>query len=438
MSLWERFLGAFAVALLLVATIAAPAVAADDEPAPAVELRAGLGQLLGEHAFLLMEAMRVEPGSVDRAAFDAALDDNSANLVAAIASVYGSGAGNRFATIWDEHIGLLLAYGDAIRAGDAASQERAQRDLEDYARRLSSVLADLNPRLDAREEAQALDAHIEQIVAFADGQYADAYAAHRDAFEHMFELGDHLALGIARQFPKRFPDGAVAFSPRSDLRLALDRLLGEHMVLAAQAMRAGVTQGPDFAAAKASLDANSGDLADAVGRVYGGDAGGAFEEVWTRHTDAYLAFVEALGSGDEEQRAASLDALHAYHDEIADLFVSVNPLLDREAVADLIRRHVQALITQAEATAAGDPARAIAATREGYVGTFAVGAALADAIARQFPDRFRDLARLPATDTDPSAARVPTHPGTTARARVFGCAVAIVAAWAARGRAAAT
>ena len=73
-------------------------------------------------------------------------------------------------------------------------------------------------------------------------------------------------------------------------------------------------------------------------------------------------------------------------------------------MADLIRRHVQALITQAEATAADDPARAIAATRDGYEGTFEVGAALAEAIGRQFPERFHEVATLPSTD---SAAPVP-------------------------------
>ena len=84
------------------------------------------------------------------------------------------------------------------------------------------------------------------------------------------------------------------------------------------------------------------------------------------------------------------------------LLADVNPLLERDTVADLIRRHIQALITQAEATQAGDPARAIAATLEGYDGTFEFGALVADAVARQFPDRYRDRRILPSTDVAPT------------------------------------
>jgi hypothetical protein len=263
---------------------------------------------------------------------------------------------------------------------------------------LGRLLAELNPSLDPVKEAHALQAHIDQITAYAEGDYADAYASHRMAFSHMFELGDHLALEIVRQYPDRFADGAVAFSPGSDLQLGLDHLLSEHMVLAAEAMRAGVREAPEFEAASGSLDENTEDLAAAIGQVYGADAGSQFRDVWRAHTSAYLSFVDALGSGDDGEREESLARLHRYHDRIAAFLASANPLLDGPAVSDLIRRHVQALITQAEATAGGDPARAIAATRAGYEGTFEVGAVLSDAIARQFPDRFGDLKELPLTD----------------------------------------
>jgi hypothetical protein len=376
--------------------------AATQDSIPAIDLRVGLGRLLGEHAFLLMESIGVN--DAERRAYGDALAENAGALQDAVASVYGDDAGARFREIWDLHITLLLAYADAAQAGSNGRMQAARDGLGQYTAELGELLAELNPALDARVESEALQAHIDQITAFADGDYADAYAAHRIAFSHMFHLGDHLALEIVRQFPARFSAGPDAFSPRSDLRLAFDRLLGEHLVLAAEAMRAGVRQSPAFEAARESLDENSGDLAREIADIYGADTGQQFEDVWTEHVDAYLAFVQALGSNDDAEREASLGRLHAYHDQIAQLLTAVNPLLDGATVADLIRRHVQALITQAEATAADDPARAIAATRDGYEGTFEVGAALADAIGRQFPERFRELKALPSTD---SAAPVP-------------------------------
>jgi hypothetical protein len=376
------------------------AAAAADDSMTAIDLRVLLGRLLGEHSFLLLDAMRARSLEAEEAdAVTAALGENSAALEAAIASVYGDDPGRQFGALWDEHVLLLLDYADATRAGDEGRRQAAEDGLDDYTVELGEALAALNPALHAHDETVALRLHVEQVRAFADGDFAGAYAAHRAAFGHMFELGDHLALEIARQFPERFTGGAVAFSPRSDLRLTLDRLIAEHLVLAAQAMRAGIAGSPDFDAAARSLGLNTEDLSGAIGGIYGANAGELFEGVWTQHIDAYVGFVRALGSGDDGARASSLASLHAYHEQIAAFLAQVNPRLDQAAVADLIRRHVQALITQAEATAADDPARAIAATRDGYDGTFEVGEALAEAIAAQFPDRFVDLKALPPTDT---------------------------------------
>lgn len=416
-----RFVRTLFVALLLGAAMPASAAAmtfcqVDADPPPlaqgdsrAIDLRVALGQLLGEHAFLLMEAMRADDDA-EQTAFESALRENSTALIGAIAGIYGDVAGERFGKVWDQHVRLLLEYGTAAREGDTEALAAARDGLSRYMAQLGRLLAKLNPSLDAVQEAQALQAHIDQITAFAEGDYAEAYASHRMAFSHMFELGDHLALEIVRQYPERFVDGAVAFSPRSDLQLSLDHLLSEHMVLAAEAMRAGVRASPEFEAASASLDENTNDLAEAIAGVYGDDAGSQFRDVWREHTTAYLAFVHALGSRDDAAREASLARLHSYHERIAQFLAAANPMLDGAAVSDLIRRHVQALITQAEATAAQDPARAVAATRDGYEGTFEVAAALAAAVARQFPDRFRDLAELPFTDGLPEPGSQPFPP----------------------------
>lgn len=378
------------------------ALAAQDTATPALDLRVALGRLLGEHAFLLMEATRADVSSPDRVALVAAVDDNTTALRSSMAGVYGDKSASRFERRWQQHVDLLLAYSDAKRAGDRAAADAAQKRLLVVSAELGDLLAGLNPGIDAGAVAEAMHAHIDQVAAFSDGNYADGFAANRAAFGHMFALGDALALEIVRQRGDAFPDAAAAFSPRVDLRIALDQLLGEHVVLAALAMRAGVSKTPDFEAATASLDRNTEDLAAAIADIYGPEAAEQFGEMWSQHVSAYLEFVQALGAGDDARRAASLGTLHAYHEQISTLLAEVNPLLERGQVADLIRRHIQALITQAEATQAGDPARAIAATREGYEGTFEVGAAVAEAVAKQFPERYPERRRLPPTDAVPA------------------------------------
>ena len=371
---------------------------------PAIDLRVGLGRLLGEHAFLLMELIGVN--DAERRAYGDALAENSGALQDAVTSVYGDDAGARFRDLWDLHITLLLAYADAAQAGNSGRMQAAKDGLGRYMTDLGELLAELNPALDARRRSRGRSRRTStRSRRSRDGDYADAYAAHRMAFTHMFHLGDHLALEIVRQYPARFSGGPDAFSPRSDLRLALDRLLGEHLVLAAEAMRAGVRQSPAFEAARriprCKQRRPGGRDRRHLWRQYGTTVRGRLERNMSMPT--WRSSRRSVPNDDAE-REASLGRLHAYHDQIAQLLTAVNPLLDGAAVADLIRRHVQALITQAEATVADDPARAIAATRDGYEGTFEVGAALAEAIGRQFPERFHEVATLPSTD---SAAPVP-------------------------------
>ena len=61
------------------------------------------------------------------------------------------------------------------------------------------------------------------------------------------------------------------------LRSALDQLLGEHVQLAADATNAALNgRDGEFKAAAAALDANSVDIGNAIGSIYGKDAGEAF------------------------------------------------------------------------------------------------------------------------------------------------------------------
>ena len=62
---------------------------------------------------------------------------------------------------------------------------------------------------------------------------------------------------------------ADTMSAAADLRVTLDSLLGEHALLAVAATQKGFDGAADFEAAAAALDANSVELAEAIGSVYG-------------------------------------------------------------------------------------------------------------------------------------------------------------------------
>jgi hypothetical protein len=376
------------------------APAAPSAATPASDFRIALGRLLGEHAYLVMEAMRA--ASQNRPDFDALVEGVAANsqaLEGAISSIYGDPAGTAFRPIWQQHIDAMFAWARATARKDTAGADAALTQMQDYRAKFGAFLTSANPHISGDAEAHALQLHLDQLTSFIGQDYEQAFATQRAAYSHMFDFGDDLARAIIAQFPDRYPDGTAAFSPRTTLRLSLGRLLGEHLVLAAEAMRSGLVERVDASAAAASLDANSADLAAAIGKVFGADAQKAFADVWGRHVTAYLGYIDAIRDGDETARQAALESLHAYHITLADFLHSAIPSLGKSDLESLISHHVAALVNQVDAAAADDHVRAVTVTREAYAQMFVVGDALGVAIAAQFPERFGDVKQVPPTNT---------------------------------------
>jgi hypothetical protein len=325
-------------------------------------------------------------------------------LKEAITAVYGDDAGTAFEPIWQRHIDAAAKWATATKAGDSAAATAALDQLSTFRSEFSEFLTSANPKISADAEIHAVQLHLDQLTAILDGDYEQAFATQRTGYSHMFEFGDDIARAIVAQHPDRFPDGAVAFSPRTTLRLTLGRLLGEHLVLAAAAMRAGLVQGADASAAAKALDANSADLSDAIGRVFGADAQATFADLWKRHIETYLAYIQAVRTSDAAGRQAALESLHQYHITLANFLHGAIPGLSQADIEELISHHVSALINQVDAAAAGDHVRAVTVTREAYAQMFVVGDALGGGIADEFPNRFGDVSQIPPTNMEPEAA----------------------------------
>jgi hypothetical protein len=91
------------VLALAAAALAPPAVAQEEQPPdpPATALRVAIDRALGEHAFLLGEVVRgAIAGEPEFDAAAAVLEQNSGELIAVMADVYGTEAGNAFAEQW--------------------------------------------------------------------------------------------------------------------------------------------------------------------------------------------------------------------------------------------------------------------------------------------------------------------------------------------------
>lgn len=386
--------------MVMILTLLVPSLAMAHTPAvkgSSEDLRAGLGQLLGEHALLAIIAMQKGiDGAPDFEQAAGALLKNSDDLTAAVSSVYGAEGGAAFKEIWNSHIGYFVAYVQATAKNDQAGKTKALADLEEYRMEQAEFFATANPKFFKKDAIAAeLKEHIDHLLqafdAYVAKDYAKAYATARVAYAHMYMTADALAGGIAGQFPDKFP--AIKDQPASDLRSALGRLLGEHATLAVLAMQKGIDGKPDFEAAAGALLANSDDLTAAVASVYGKAGGDAFKEIWNSHIGYFVAYVQATAKNDQAGRTAAVADLEEYRMEQAAFFATANPeFFKKDAIAAGLKEHIDHLLQAFDAYVAKDYAKVYSSERVAYAHMFMTADALAGGIVGQFPDKFHAAA----------------------------------------------
>ena len=386
------------VALMSVMLSGTPVAAQDELPPeePATALRVGIDRALGEHAFLMGEVVRAGlAGGPDFSAAANALEQNSRDVIGVISDVHGPEAGEAFAEQWQNHVAYLIDYSRALAENDADAAQLATEQLDSYVSDFSRFLADAMPVLPPDAVQGLIGEHVQQLEHVASFHHADfggAYAAIRETYAHMFDVGDSLSIGIVSLYPERFTGRFEAFSPAVDFRLKLDRQLGEHSYLAAFAMRAVMRDAADESGAAEALAANSADLQASIGAVYGADAAAAFGELWAQHTAAYVAYVVAVRDDDAAATAAALADLEDYRTAFSAYVAEANPFVSRGAFEALVGDHTQHLVDQADAYAAGDYAASYEIGRAAYAHAGEMARSLAGAIVDQFPLLFPDTA----------------------------------------------
>ncbi|MGH2429208.1 MAG: copper amine oxidase [Candidatus Limnocylindria bacterium] len=424
-----RLLATLVAATALALSTFGSAAAIEGLDTPASDLRVSLDRLLSEHVFLTVQALQA--GISDNEQFAAAaeaLEANTVELEDAIAGIYNEEAGQRFGDLWRAHIGYVVDYTRARQAADEEAEQRAIDGLGAYQADFASFLAGSNPGLSEETLHHLLEDHLAQLQQVANlqlGDYDEVYVVARQAYGHMFELGDGLSHAIAEQFPDTFSGSEVAFGPAIDLQVTLDRLLGEHAFFALEVMRLATLGAEPERAASEALASNGESLRAAVADIYGGDAGRGFADIWEQHNGYYVDYVRARLTGDEAGAETARTGLEDFSGHTADFLASANDLFDADVLRTGLAVHTDHLLAQVDAYDADDYVAAFAIGREAYLHMGAISDLLATGIVNQFPERF-----LPDT-------AVGSAPGTTSLMGWLAVVVAAVAgawrAWA-RGR----
>jgi hypothetical protein len=175
--------------------------------------------------------------------------------------------------------------------------------------------------------------------------------------------------------------GAAAKASPKQLRAQFEQLLGQHTLLAVRFMRSVVAANRDFEqAADASLQENTDALSQLVASAYGSANGDRFRQLWQRHITDLLSYANAVAGNDAAAKQTARAALVADADAYGSWLAGASNARVRasDAVAG-VRMHVEELMQQADAYAAGDYGQAYRIERVAYEHMFTAGSALAKA-----------------------------------------------------------
>jgi hypothetical protein len=182
---------------------------------PLTRLRSTFGELLGEHLQLAVDAMGAAlRGGPEFRADAAQVNADTEQLASAFGVLFGPQSGTRFASIWGDHVDALVSYSGAVAAKDQNSKAKALARLRAFEQHLSTFLStSTEGRLKAPALSEMLHMHdrdlVEQIDAYARGDFKTAYRVTYDAYQHMFAVAETLSGAIGPTIAARLPKGGV-------------------------------------------------------------------------------------------------------------------------------------------------------------------------------------------------------------------------------------
>jgi hypothetical protein len=174
------------------------------------------------------------------------------------------------------------------------------------------------------------------------------------------------------------PEGSMTVAAKT--RVALDELLGEHVVLAAAATNAalgGRTKG--FNAAAAALDANSHDVANTIAGPLKKTPEQAYE-FWASHIKMFVAYTQATAKKDKAGQNKAVGDLLGYAKSFGSLVNGAIPSLPADAVEGLVKMHITGLKDVVDAQAAKNYKKVGAGLTEAFNHMDEIAKALAGAL----------------------------------------------------------
>jgi hypothetical protein len=354
------------------------------------ELSLQLEALLGQHSVLAADMMRARlRGDPDFAqAANAALGKNTDAIGKLVRSLFGAQAERAFTSLWATHVTALFNYARGLSDRDDSVRAEARTALATYESSIAGFLASASRgRLPSDTVEAALRTHVEHLLqqadAYAAGDYMRANVLYRQAYTHTFGLGKTLAAGLLSAGVS-----TALESPEWRLRSEFGRLLGEHVTLVVAALRAGVADTDDFAAAAEAVNANTRDLAGAVDSLFGAAAAKSFQSLWADHIDQLMAYTAGVAGRDTGRSADAVANLGAFEHRLASfLDTATEGRLASTTLAHALLMHDLMLLHEVDALAAKEYKKAHDISYSAYQDMFHLAGQLSDAIGATIASR---------------------------------------------------
>jgi hypothetical protein len=197
-----------------------------------------------------------------------------------------------------------------------------------------------------------------------------------------------------------------AQSQAGNLRVRLDLLLGEHVMIVAKESEAAVNHGNDYSAYAALLATNSSDLESVLGRAFGNTTAGQIAKAWNAQNGYLVDYAIGVVTHDDGKASAARlaltddfvpqfaqllgDASGAPTDKVKQL-ANEQAQQDRRLIDDIFVAHFEDFYTHLHAA---------------YAHTAMLGDLLAIQVATRFPDKFPGNPELRAVEVRASASEL--------------------------------
>jgi hypothetical protein len=183
--------------------------------------------------------------------------------------------------------------------------------------------------------------------------------------------------------------GAGGDSKAADLRVRLDLLLGEHViVIAKDSLAATSNRADEYAGYATLLTINGNDLTGVMNSAFGATAASKFDQIWAMQTTYFVDYTVGIASHNADKSNGAASGLVNDFVPAFAQFMNTMTSVPLDPITQLSTEQVLEIKAIIDDQAALNNAKMFVDLHRAYAQATRLGDALAPAIANKFPDKF--------------------------------------------------